>query len=89
MENFESVTKRFIKIVADRLELDDFDVKPASNFIEDLGADSLALLELVIDTEDTFDLDIPDEDVENMRTVQDALDYLKSHVTTNTLTMKP
>lgn len=66
-------------IIKEQLEVDDGDVRPESTFLDDLGADSLGLAELVLAFEDHFEIDIPDEDTEKIRTVQDAIDYVASH----------
>ena len=55
------------------------DIKTESSFINDLGADSLAIVELVLALEEEFELDIPDEETEKIRTVQDAIDYIQAH----------
>jgi acyl carrier protein len=57
------------------------DIKPESSFIDDLGADSLGLVELVLAFEEKFEIDIPDEDTEQIRTVQDAVSYIQKHKT--------
>jgi len=69
----EAEVKRIIK---EQLDVDEKDIKPESTFIDDLGADSLGLVELVLAFEETFEIDIPDEDTEKIRTVQDAVDYI-------------
>ena len=68
------------RIIKEQLDVDEKDIKPESSFIDDLGADSLGLVELVLAFEEAFEIDIPDEDTEKIRTVQDAIDYIKSHV---------
>ena len=60
------------------LDVDIAEVKEASQFIEDLGADSLAIVELVLAFEEQFDIEIPDEDTEKIRTVGDAVSYIAS-----------
>jgi len=67
------------RIIVEQLDVDEAQIKLESSFIDDLGADSLGLVELVLAFEETFDLDIPDEDTEKIRTVQDAVDYITSH----------
>jgi acyl carrier protein len=65
------------KLVAEELSVDEAEVTPQASFQEDLGADSLALVELVMAFEDKFEIDsIPDEDAEKIRTVQDAVNYI-------------
>ena len=67
------------EIVAQQLDVDIAEVKEEAQFIEDLGADSLAIVELVLAFEEQFEIDIPDEDTEKIRTVQDAIDYIEKH----------
>ena len=66
------------EIVADKLGVNIDQVKAESNFIDDLGADSLDTVELVMAFEEKFGIEIPDEDAEKMKTVGDAISYLKS-----------
>jgi acyl carrier protein len=61
------------------LDVDEADIKPESSFIDDLGADSLGLVELVLAFEEAFEMDIPDEDTEKIKTVKDAVDYITKH----------
>jgi acyl carrier protein len=75
--DIEAEVKRIIK---EQLDVDEKDIKPESTFIDDLGADSLGLVELVLAFEEAFEIDIPDEDTEKIRTVGDAVEYVKSHV---------
>jgi acyl carrier protein len=77
MDNLESKVK---KIIADRLQVEAESVTPAASFVEDLGADSLDLVELVMAFEEEFDLEIPDQDAEGMKTVGSAIDYLNKKV---------
>jgi acyl carrier protein len=72
---------RVKEIIAKELEVDAKQLTPEAKFIEDLGADSLDIVELVMALEDEFGLDIPDEDAEKMKTVGDAMNYLKQHST--------
>src|SRR5438477_119561 len=65
------------RIIKDQLDVEEKDIKPESTFIDDLGADSLGLVELVLAFEEAFEIDIPDEDTEKIRTVQDAVDYIE------------
>jgi acyl carrier protein len=71
---------RVKQIIMDQLGVSADQVTPQASFIDDLGADSLDTVELVMALEEEFDIEIPDEDAEKMKTVQDALDYLKKHV---------
>ena len=80
MDNLEARVK---KIVAEQLGVAEADIKNESSFVEDLGADSLDNVELVMALEEEFDLEIPDEDAEKMTTVADAIKYLESHVPKN------
>ncbi|MCG8513395.1 MAG: acyl carrier protein [Halanaerobiales bacterium] len=77
MENvFESV----IGIVVEELGVDPEEVTPEASFIDDLGADSLDVVELVMAFENEFDIEIPDEDAEKIKTVQDAVDYIEENL---------
>ena len=70
---------RVKEIIAKELEVDPKQLSPEAKFIEDLGADSLDIVELVMALEEEFGLDIPDEDADKLKTVGDAMNYLKSH----------
>ena len=74
-QDIPSEVKRIIK---EQLDVDEKDIKPESTFIEDLGADSLGLVELVLAFEEAFEIDIPDEDTEKIRTVGDAINYIQA-----------
>lgn len=65
------------EIIVEQLGVDEEQVAPEASFIDDLGADSLDTVELVMAFEEKFDIEIPDEDAEKMRTVGDAIGYLK------------
>lgn len=67
------------RIISEQLDVKEGEITPASSFIDDLGADSLGLVELVLAFEEQFQIDIPDEDTEKIRTVQDAIDYIEKH----------
>jgi acyl carrier protein len=67
------------EIIAKELEVDVKQLQPEAKFIEDLGADSLDIVELVMALEEEFGLDIPDEDADKLKTVGDALNYLQQH----------
>jgi acyl carrier protein len=69
------------EIIAKELEVGVQQLAPEAKFIEDLGADSLDIVELVMALEEEFGIDIPDEDAEKMKTVGDAMNYLKAHAT--------
>jgi acyl carrier protein len=72
--------ERVIKMVAEQLGVKEEDVKPDSSFIDDLGADSLDTVELIMALEEEFDTEIPDEDAEKLVTVQDAIDYIQNNL---------
>ena len=74
----DEVYSRVRKIVSDQLGVEDDKVTPEANFQNDLGADSLDTVELVMAFEEEFDLEIPDEDAEGIATVQDAVNYILS-----------
>ncbi len=68
---------KIIDIIANQLGVDKDQVTPGANIVDDLGADSLDVVELVMALEEAFDTEIPDEDAEKIRTVQDIFDYVK------------
>ena len=72
--------ERLIEIIANQLGVEEDNVTPDASFMEDLGADSLDTVELVMALEEEFDIEIPDSDAEKIQTVQDALSYLDEHV---------
>lgn len=74
-----TIEERVKKIVAEQLGVKEEDVVPAASFVDDLGADSLDTVELVMELETAFDTDIPDEDAEKIQTVQDAIDYINNN----------
>ncbi len=74
----EDILAKVKKIVAEQLGVDEEKVTPEASFIEDLGADSLDVVDLVMAFEEAFGIEIPDEDVQNIRTVGDVVNYLKS-----------
>ncbi|HEY1939787.1 MAG TPA: acyl carrier protein [Candidatus Angelobacter sp.] len=67
------------QIIIDQLGVDSADVTAASSFVDDLGADSLDRVELIMTLEETFGIEIPDEDAEKISTVQDAVDYIQKN----------
>lgn len=71
---------RLRKIVADRLGVDESQIVPEASFVEDLSADSLDLVELIMSLEEEFNIQIPDEDAEKIRTVGDAIAYLEERL---------
>jgi acyl carrier protein len=72
--------ERLKKIVAEQLGVDESKIVPSARFTEDLNADSLDLVEMIMSLEEEFGVEIPDEDAEKILTVQDALDYIDAHV---------
>lgn len=78
-----STEQRIRKIICDQLAVEAEKVTPTASFIEDLGADSLDIVELVMTMEEEFDLDIPDEDAEKIKTVGDVVKYISTKVTVN------
>ena len=71
---------QIIKMIADQLQIDEEQVKPDASFMDDLGADSLDTVELIMALEEEFDIEIPDSEAEKIRTVQQALDYLAENI---------
>jgi acyl carrier protein len=71
-----SVEDKVKKIIAEKLGVDLEEVVPEASFVDDLGADSLDLVELIMSMEEEFDTDIPDEEAEKIQTVQDAINYV-------------
>lgn len=78
--NMADVLERVTKIIVDRLGVDETEVTPAASFKEDLGADSLDVVELVMQLEDEFEMEISDEEAEKISTVGDAVTYIESHL---------
>jgi len=74
-----SIEDKVKKIIAEKLSVDLEEVVPEASFVDDLGADSLDLVELIMSMEEEFDIDIPDEEAEKMVTVQDAFNYIAKH----------
>lgn len=75
-----TVEERVKKIVVEQLGVKDEEVKSESSFVDDLGADSLDTVELVMALEEEFECEIPDESAEKITTVQQAVDYIKAHL---------
>ena len=75
----ENIEQRVRKIVAEQLGVNEADVKNDSSFVNDLGADSLDTVELVMALEEEFDTEIPDEEAEKITTVQQAIEFIKAH----------
>jgi acyl carrier protein len=74
-----SVEDKLKKVIADKLSVDLEEVVDDASFVDDLGADSLDLVELIMSMEEEFDVEIPDDDAEKMVTVKDAIEYLHAH----------
>jgi acyl carrier protein len=74
-----SVNERLKKIIVDQLGVDESEVVPSASFVEDLNADSLDLVELIMSLEEEFKIQISDEDAEKITTVQEAEDYIEEH----------
>ena len=73
------VLNKVLDIVCDRLSVDKADVNPESSFVEDLGADSLDTVELVMAFEEEFDLEIPDDEAEKITTIQSAVEWIEGN----------
>ena len=74
----EEVQAKLKEIVIDRLNAEEDQIKPEASFVEDLGADSLDIVELIMGIEEEFDIEIPDEDAEKLTTVGEAMNYVKA-----------
>ena len=75
-----SAEERLKKIIAEQLSVSEEEITPDASFIEDLNADSLDLVELIMSLEEEFGVKISDEDAEKIRTVRDAMEYLQEHL---------
>jgi len=75
----DSIFEKVRDIIVDQLDVDSAEVIPEASFIDDLGADSLDIVELIMALEEEFEIEIPDEDAEKITTVQDAIDYIKQN----------
>jgi acyl carrier protein len=78
-ESGMAVEDKVKQIIVEQLQVDEAEVTPGASFQEDLGADSLDVVELVMQFEEAFDLEIPDEDAEKIKTVKDAIDYIEKN----------
>jgi acyl carrier protein len=74
-----AVMDKVKQIIVDQLGVEESEVTPAASFVDDLGADSLDRVELIMALEESFDLEIPDEQAETLKTVQDAVDYIEKN----------
>ena len=77
-----SVEERVKQIIVEQLGVDESEVTPTASFVDDLGADSLDQVELVMALEEGFEIEIPDEDAEKILTVKQAIDYIQQHAKT-------
>ena len=75
-----TINERLKRIIVDQLGVDESEVVPSASFVEDLNADSLDLVELIMSLEEEFQLQISDEDAEKITTVQEAEDYIEEHL---------
>ncbi|MBT8494942.1 MAG: acyl carrier protein [Deltaproteobacteria bacterium] len=75
----EELEAKVKELISEQLEVSPEELKPEASFVDDLKADSLAVVELVLALEQEFKLEIPDEDTEKIKTVKDATDYIKTH----------
>ncbi|MDD2667365.1 MULTISPECIES: acyl carrier protein [Zoogloea] len=76
----ENIEQRVKKIVAEQLGVNESEIKTDSSFVDDLGADSLDTVELVMALEEEFECEIPDEEAEKITSVQQAIDYVSAHL---------
>ncbi|MEO1942002.1 MAG: acyl carrier protein [Campylobacterales bacterium] len=68
------------KVIKEQLNISEDEIKPESKFVEDLGADSLDIVELMMSLEEKFGIEIPDSEAEKMETVQDVVEYIQKHL---------
>ncbi len=80
MSTSSTIHDRLRKIIVDQLGVDESEAVPSASFVEDLNADSLDLVELIMSLEEEFKLQISDEDAEKITTVQEAEDYIEEHI---------
>jgi acyl carrier protein len=73
------IAEKVKEIVSDKLDVDPADIQEDKDFVEDLKADSLAIVEVVLALEEQFEIEIPDEDTEKIKTVNDAIEYIKTN----------
>jgi acyl carrier protein len=78
-DKLKEITEKVKQIISEQLGVEEAEVTPSASFVDDLGADSLDTVELVMALEEQFDLEIPDDAAEKIRTVQDAVDYIDKH----------
>jgi len=75
-----SIEEKVINLIVEHLSVDEADVVPEASFIDDLGADSLDLVEMIMAMEEEFDISIADEEAEKIKTVQNAIDYISANI---------
>ena len=75
----KEIVEKVKQLIAEQLGVDEAEVTPSASFVDDLGADSLDQVELVMALEEAFDLEISDAEAEKIRTVQDAIDHIEKH----------
>jgi acyl carrier protein len=80
METVKQIVEKVRQIIKEQLGVEEDEITPTASFVDDLGADSLDTVELVMALEEAFDIEIPDNDAEKMRTVQDVIDYIQKHL---------
>jgi acyl carrier protein len=78
-ESMASIDEKVKQIIVEQLGVDEAEVTPNASFVDDLGADSLDTVELVMAFEEAFEIEIPDEEAEKIRTVHDAVSYIEQH----------
>ncbi len=78
--NPDAIFEKIKEVIVDQLGVEDEAVKPETSFIDDLGADSLDIVELIMAFEEEFDLEIPDSDAEKVVTVNDVVEYIKDNI---------
>jgi acyl carrier protein len=78
-EKLKEITEKVKQIISEQLGVEEGEVTSSASFVDDLGADSLDTVELVMALEEHFDIEIPDDAAEKIRTVQDAIDYIEKH----------
>ena len=74
------ITTKVKELIKEKLNVDENEIVPAARFIEDLGADSLDTVELIMKFEEEFDMEIPETEADKLRTVQDAIDYIEKNL---------
>lgn len=79
IETVKQIVEKVKQIIREQLGVEEDEITPTASFVDDLGADSLDTVELVMAIEEAFDIEIPDNDAEKMRTVQDLIDYVEKH----------